>query len=996
MRFKKLMALVVTIILLVTTLMPLCVVEAAHTEPYTAEEIDMLLLEKSNTYQKYLAEIGDKPYAKESVVVKADSFIASSEDADINKLDSYEGKTNVIEWKIPDNQSVESEEARYTAGNVTYSIEVNESAYYSVKFSYYPLKGSGNKINIGLQIDDGFPYTDLTSFSLDRIYRSKDGIKQDTAGNDYNTTQEEIFDWNEKFAVSDSGVSDDPFLIYLTKGTHTFILYSFNEPFVLSEITFCSPEKPISYEEYIAKYGKVNTPKKEWSTHIQAEDTYKKSEQNMVASTDRTSTKNESTRKESFQFAKTRLNVIGGTTWSYAGQWLEWQVEVPEDGYYEIYFRFKQSYKSGLPSHRRILIDGKVPFEEANLMAFGYSSGWQGKSLSNEKGEALYVYLTAGEKHTLRLENVVGSLSDSIARVNSIVVELNNIYRQCLMITGTDPDMYRDYYLDQEIPNLIPTLKECSKALEEEYKKIKDIIGSERDVSDIINVLNYNIQDMINYPSTIPSRLDTFSGNIGSLSSWALELKEQPLLLDYIGVCTPGAEKEDVNDSFFEAIWREIKAFFYSFITDYSNFEDDGTYHDVITVWVNSGRDQANVINAMINDLFTPQYNIGVDLKITNASVIQAYLSGRAPDISLMIGRGQPVNLALRGALYDISKIEGFDYHGKQISGFDDITGRFSKSAFVPYTLNGAVYAVPDTQNFYMMFYRKDIFKELELTVPKTWDDFWKVMKVIQSNNMEVGLPYTAVDASGSVDNGMGSRNIFSALLLQNGGRFYNDDLSATDLGTPEALEAFQVWTDIYTKMDSQVTYDFYNRFRAGNMPLGLAMYTEYNRLSAAAPEIAGLWEMVPIPGTYKEDGTLSMAQGGSGSASVMLRAAADNGNIKPAWTFLQWWCSAEAQTRYALDVEAVLGVVGRVATANLEAFENLSWNGKEREYLKIARNHLEEIPEAPGGYYLTRDLDNAFRDVVYNERNARESLLSWKLSVDAEIQRKREEFGLE
>lgn len=966
MRFKKLMALAVAIVVLVTVMVPVCGVSAAHKEPYTAEEIDLLLLDKSNTYQKYLAEVGEKPLATDSIVIKPDEYYATSDDAKIEVLDSYEGKENVIKWES-------------ATGSISYEVEVPADAFYSVKFFYYPIAGSGNKINVGLQVDDGFPYTDLTSFSLNRTYNSSEGIKQDTAGNDYNTTQVELFDWNEKFVVSDSGVSDQPFLIYLTKGTHSLVVYSFNEPFVLGDIILCNPTKQMSYKEYVAKYGQIKDG--EWGQKIEAEDTFKKSEQNMVASTDRTSTKN-----SPFNYTKTVLNVIGGSTWSYAGQWLEWQVEVPEDGYYEIFLRFKQSYKSGLPSHRRLLVDGEVPFEEADLISFDFLNGWQGKSLANEKGETLYVYLTAGEKHTIRLENVVGALSDSIANINSIVVELNNIYRQCLMITGTDPDIYRDYYLHQEIPDLLPTLEKNAKALTKEYNNIKEIIGSDRDVSDIINVLVYNIEDMVEFPSTIPSRLDTFSGNIGSLSSWALELKEQPLLLDYLYVCQPNAEKPAINDNFLGTIWREVKSFFYSFITDYSNFADNSTYDDVITVWVNSGRDQANVINAMINDLFTPQHNIGVDLKITNASVIQAYLSGRAPDISLMIGRGQPVNLALRGALYDISKLDGFE----------EIKSRFQESAFTPYTLNGAVYAVPDTQNFYMMFYRKDIFEELELEVPNTWDEFWKVMKVIQSNNMEVGLPYTAVDASGSVDNGMGSRNIFSAILLQKGGRFYNDDLSATDLGTPEALDAFQIWTDIYTKKDSQVTYDFYNRFRAGNMPLGLAMYTEHNRLSAAAPEIAGLWEMIPIPGTLQEDGTISRAQGGSGSASVMLRAAEDHGNVKPAWTFLKWWCSAEAQTRYALDVEAVLGVVGRVATANRDAFKNLSWNGKEYKNLMTAWDAIEEIPEAPGGYYLTRDLDNAFRDVVYNKRNARESLLSWKLSVDAEIQRKREEFGLE
>ena len=252
-----------------------------------------------------------------TIVINADKYYAVSDDAKIEALDSYEGKQNVIKWES-------------AAGSVSYEVDVPADAFYSVKFSYYPIAGSGNKINIGLQVDDGFPYTDLTSFSLNRTYNSSEGIKQDTAGNDYNTTQVELFDWNEKFAVSDSGVSDQPFLIYLTKGKHSLVVYSFNEPFVLGDITLCTPSKHMTYKEYIAKYGQIKDG--EWGQKIEAEDTFKKSEQNMVASTDRTSTKN-----SPFNYTKTVLNVIGGSTWSYAGQWLEWQVEGPEDGYYEIF-----------------------------------------------------------------------------------------------------------------------------------------------------------------------------------------------------------------------------------------------------------------------------------------------------------------------------------------------------------------------------------------------------------------------------------------------------------------------------------------------------------------------------------------------------------------------------------------------------------------------------------------------------------------------------------
>ena len=102
-------------------------------------------------------------------------------------------------------------------------------------------------------------------------------------------------------------------------------------------------------------------------------------------------------------------------------------------------------------------------------------------------------------------------------------------------------------------------------------------------------------------------------------------------MLDYIYVSQSQAKKPAVNDSFFGAVLRECRSFIYSFIADYSNIGGESAYEKSINVWVNSGRDQANVLNAMINDMFIPETNIGVSLKITSASVIQAYLSGNAP-----------------------------------------------------------------------------------------------------------------------------------------------------------------------------------------------------------------------------------------------------------------------------------------------------------------------------------------------------------------------------
>ncbi|SFQ16067.1 hypothetical protein SAMN05444406_1152 [Caldicoprobacter faecalis] len=51
--------------------------------------------------------------------------------------------------------------------------------------------------------------------------------------------------------------------------------------------------------------------------------------------------------------------------------------------------------------------------------------------------------------------------------------------------------------------------------------------------------------------------------------------------------------------------------------------------------------------------------------------------------------------------------------------------------------------------------------------------------------------------------------------------------------------------------------------------------------------------------------------------------------------------------------------------------------------------------PEVPGGYFMPRHLDNAFRKVVYGGEDPRETILDYVRVINEEITNKRIEFGL-
>lgn len=155
--------------------------------------------------------------------------------------------------------------------------------------------------------------------------------------------------------------------------------------------------------------------------------------------------------------------------------WISWKIEVPESGYYKIAIKARQNFVRGLSVHRKLYIDGKVPFKEAEDVEFPYSIRWYMKTIG-QKGKPYLVYLTKGV-HEIKLEATLGSFTEILSRVENTAIGLNELYRKIIMITGTSPDLYRDYFLEEQIPGLVKTLLKFSNELEEEATLFEKLAG---------------------------------------------------------------------------------------------------------------------------------------------------------------------------------------------------------------------------------------------------------------------------------------------------------------------------------------------------------------------------------------------------------------------------------------------------------------------------------------------------------------------------------------
>ena len=323
----------------------------------------------------------------------------------------------------------------------------------------------------------------------------------------------------------------------------------------------------------------------------------------------------------------------------------------------------------------------------------------------------------------------------------------------------------------------------------------------------------------------------------------------------------------------------------------------------------------------------------------------------------------------------------------KEYAALDDADKAKYKKSPIEYYEKFSLWGLPQEQGFNMMFYRADIFNELGITPPKTWDDLYAVIGVLQSNNMEIAMP--------------GSLGGFELFLYQMGGDLYSNGGQTISFDENLSISAFETMCVFFQSYKFPIAYDFSNRFRSGEIPMGVIGYTSYTQLSIFATEIKGMWEFVPLPGVYDEaTGEVNNSSTSGSSGLIMLKGARDrpkNGHnvVFDSWKYMAWFVSASAQSNYASEVTAVLGTESKHPTANIKALYELPWTSSERDNLAAQFNNLVGIPEYPGGYIISRYVNFAFLDVYNNNADPVTSIQEYVVTINSELTRKRQEFGL-
>ncbi len=346
---------------------------------------------------------------------------------------------------------------------------------------------------------------------------------------------------------------------------------------------------------------------------------------------------------------------------------------------------------------------------------------------------------------------------------------------------------------------------------------------------------------------------------------------------------------------------------------------------------------QMEAIIARFNETYP---NITVNFDPTNPPDYNATLrtqleGGTGPDLMYLR------SFATSRQLFD----EGFL---EPLAGLPGLDENFTKEAQGPWaTDDGVPYGLPMIAVSHGVYYNQDIFNELGLAVPQTWEELLAAAQTIKDAGY---IPFA--NASGDAwtiaeivfmniaPNFIGGYEGRQAYL--NGERCFNDE---------NMVAAFQGIADLAPffpeGQQALVYYDSQQLFLQGEAAMWLGGSWDIPFFEGEAPEFA--WSVFPVPAPEGQDRYVTFHL----DAGMGINAASPN--KEAAKTFLEWMTGADFAAALANELPGFFPIRNEApAVENPVAAAFLSFNEGAGLDIRLAWEKL--LDGQPDGYTLMQD----------------------------------------
>lgn len=775
--------------------------------------------------------------------------------------------------------------------------------------------------------------------------------------------------------TDDLSVNVSDLALELCEGKHTFVLKSVNRKIEISELRFFTKKVPVSYSEYIKQFSNAKTVKE--IIPIEGEAYSLKSESQIRGR----STKNPILTP--YKSGKKSVCVLDGSTWSAPSQKVMWQFTVPKDGLYELAMHYSQYIDTNQDAFRKVEIDGSVPFKELESVAIRatQSGEYENYTLSDKKGNPYKIYLTAGQ-HTVSMQVTMGEFEAVYNSLFDLMNEINAIGLNFQKLSAGSTDSNRTWDVEALLPGVLDELSAIADRIDAVYAELEKITGEKATYADSLVYAADSLRRLIEKPRVLPNKTELLNVGDNSVSKYLgtvlSKLVSGAVSVDTLYFCS-GKSVPEKRVSVFTYLKEGILEFLKTFAGNYVNtYNADITHkNDSLSVWVNRSIQYTDILQQLLDKGYNKQHDDSIKLSImpSEQKLILANASGTNPDVVLGVGGATPFDFAIRKAAKDLSEYDDFAEFYKS---------NFNTASVTSFSYDNGVYAIPETMDFNILFYRKDILKNIGLDVPDTWDDVRYMMATLLGYGMNFYIPLSA-------SAGYKSFAMTSPFFFQHSAVIYSDDGAKVSFNSKEGISALNEMIDLYKVYSmQQAVPSFYNSFRYAELPIGIGNSQLYLQLTSAAPELSGLWDIAPAPGT-EVNGQVVRYQPANITACMIFK---NTKRADEAWEFLKWWMSAEVQSEYSYTMRCTYGPEYFWCSANLNAFDSLPLSEEHKQVILEQWRWQKEMPRHPANYMVERSVSNIWNNVVVNGSTISDEVDNAVINSNREILRKLEEFG--
>ncbi|MBO5144774.1 MAG: extracellular solute-binding protein [Lachnospiraceae bacterium] len=922
------------------------------TESYSNERLD-------NGYTKVSAGYTLPEYTGEPVLYKMRN-VCKNENAEFTTEYGYAGNDE------DDGAVVIGEK-----GIVELEIDVPQSAVYCMKLDYLADSESILPVEAGIKINGEYPFYEMRQQVLESKWTAKAQKVYDSYGNEVVSMPDKVYDWQSKYVQDSTYRYTEPLGIELQQGMNTISIELGEGTLLLGNIT-------LTARPQIADYTGSEAAEGSGFIEIQAEDFTYRNDSSIHAACEYDPD------LYPYESANRVMNTVDATSFGDGGQEVTYTFTAEQAGNYYLAFHYSQGDKADFPVFMDIKIDGSVPNTAFRNHAFAYEKKYEMYTMVDSEGNKISVPLEAGT-HTISMQISMEPLRQSLETIEKIMGKVNDLSLEVTKVVGTNKDKYRDFSLEGYIPGIGDMMTEWADELAQVMDDARIYNPKKKKIAAFssISIAENQLRSLAKDPDELIYRIDELATSVSSvnhhLANLIDSLNGNDFSLDSIYLYQDGSETQlPKHKNFFTKIWLGIVRFFTSFGAQ--AYSSTNTNPEHLQVSVNRSRQHLEIMQLMINEYFTPQTGIEVDLSLMpdQTKLVLANASGDSPDVATGVNYSIPFELGIRGALKDLTEFDDFA----------EVAERYNAGLIMPYVIGDSIYAIPETMNFQVMFYRKDILDKLGLEVPTTLEEVEAMLPDLQMRGLNFYYP-TARTV------GMKTFLDTTPILFQSGGSLYDGTVDNATLTSEEIVEGFTTLTNLFTiyNLPKDVP-NFYQHFRNGDYPLGISDFGNYNMISNAAPEIDGSWGVALVPGVKNEDGEVLHYSSAGAESTFLFESTPER--EQQAWEFVKWWSSAEVQAEFGQRLQITYGDEYFWNTANAEAFAQLPWDSDDKEVILEQIGWTLEAPRALASYMVEREISDAYNLVVLDAKasTVREALDDAQKSVKRETQRKLEEFG--